>query len=118
MSNDLKNILSNLNPGIEQDKLLQYLNDQLNAAQSHEVEKHLNEDPFLNDAVEGLQLIKSKNKLPITLQQLNTGLKQQIKKSKGKRTKALNIEQPWIYYSIILLLLLCVIAYLVIKKIG
>jgi hypothetical protein len=118
MSNDLKNILSNLNPGIEQEKLLQYLNDQLNAAQSHELEKHLNDDPFLNDAVEGLQMVKSKNNIPITLQQLNEGLKQQIKKSKRKRVKTLNIQQPWIYYTIILLLLLCVIGYLVIKKMG
>ncbi len=116
MSNDLKNILSHLNQDIEQDKLLQYLNEHLDAAEAHEVEKHLNDDPFLNDAVEGLQLIKSKNKLPITLQQLNTGLNQQIKKSKRKRVKTLNIQQPWIYYSIILLLLLCIIAYLVIKK--
>lgn len=118
MNNDLKNILSNLNADIEQEKLLQYLNEHLDAAQSHEVEKHLNDDPFLSDAMEGLQLLKSKSKLTLTLQQLNTGLKQQIKKSKRKRVKTPNIQQSWIYFAIILLLLLCVIAYLVIKKLG
>lgn len=116
MSNDLKNILSHLNQDIEQEKLLQYLNEHLDATQAHEVEKHLNDDPFLNDAMEGLQQIKSKSNLPLTLQQLNTGLKQQLKKSKKQRSKALNVQQPWLYYTIILLLLLCVIGYLVIKR--
>lgn len=118
MSDDLKNILSNLNHDIEQEKLLQYLNQHLNATDAHEVEKQLTDDPFLNDAMDGLQQIKSKKNLPLTIQQLNTGLKQQIKKSKRKRFKALKTQDSWVYYAIILLLLLGIISYLVIRKLG
>ncbi|MEO6404480.1 MAG: hypothetical protein ABIY51_00085 [Ferruginibacter sp.] len=116
MSNDLKNILSNLNPGIEQEKLLQYLNNHLDASEAHEVEKQLNEDPFLNDAMEGLQELKQKSTLPVTLHQLNKNLKKQINSSKKKRAEKISFQQPWIYYTIIILLVLCVIAYVVITR--
>ena len=54
MSDELKNILSNLNKDIEQNKLLDYLNKKLSAADAHELEKQMADDEFMNDAVEGL----------------------------------------------------------------
>ena len=54
MSDELKDILSNLNKDIEQEKLLDYLNKKLSAADAHEVEKQMAGDEFINDAVEGL----------------------------------------------------------------
>ena len=55
MSDNLKDILANLNKDIEQDKLLDYLNKKLPAAEAHEVEKQMADDAFMNDAVEGLE---------------------------------------------------------------
>lgn len=118
MSDDLKDILSNLNKDIEQEKLLQYLNRNMSDAEQHAFEKQMNDDEFMNDAVEGLQSIKDKNKIQDLVQQMDAGLKKQLKKRKDRKQKRILIHQPWIYYSIVLILLLLMIAYLVIKKMG
>ena len=116
MSDDLKDILSNMNNDIEQEKLLQYLNRNMSDAEQHAFEKQLNDDEFMNDAVEGLQALPNQHTITDLVQQLNADLKKQLEKKKKRKQKRKIAEQPWVYYSIVLLLLLIVIAYLVIKK--
>ena len=116
MSDELKDILSNLNKDIEQEKLLQYLNRDMNDAEQHAFEKQMNDDEFMNDAVEGLQSVENKNNIPGLVEQLNAGLKKQLEKKKKRKQKRKLTEQPWIYFSIVLLLLLIMVAYLVIKQ--
>ncbi len=116
MSDDLKNILSNLNKDIEQDKLLDYLNKNLSPGEAHEVEKQMAEDEFMNDAVEGLEHFKNKNDLSLLVDQLNRDLKKQTAKKKLKKEKRKLKEQPWLYITLITLLLLVIIGYIVIKK--
>ena len=118
MSDDLKDILSNGNKDIEQEKLLQYLNRNMSDPEQHDFEKQLNDDEFMNDAVEGLQALENKNKIADLVQQMNADLKKQLEKKKKRKEKRKLAEHPWIYYSIVLVLLLIIIAYLVIKKIG
>ncbi len=118
MSEELKDILSNLNKDIEQEKLLQYLNRNMTDAEQHDFEKQMNEDEFMNDAVEGLQSVENKNNITGLVQQMNTELKKQLDKKKKRKQKRKLTEQPWIYFSIILLLLLIIAAFLVIKKMG
>ncbi len=43
MSDELKDILSNLNKDVEQDKLLDYLNKKLSASEAHELEKQMDQ---------------------------------------------------------------------------
>ena len=116
MSDDLKDILSNLNKDIEQEKLLDYLNKNLSAAEAHEVEKQMAQDEFMNDAVEGLENFRNKKDLSLLVQQLNRELKKQTEKKKAKREKRKLKDQPWLYITIVTLLLLVIIAYIVIKK--
>lgn len=116
MSDDLKDILSNLNKDIEQDKLLDYLNKKLPAAEAHEVEKQMADDEFMNDAVEGLENFKDKKDMLLLVQQLNEDLKKQTQKKKQKKEKRKLKEQPWLYFTIILILLLAIIGYVIIKK--
>ena len=116
MSDDLKDILSNLNKDIEQEKLLDYLNKNLSAAEAHEVEKQMADDAFMNDAVEGLENFRNKKDLSLLVQQLNSELKKQTEKKKAKREKRKLKDQPWLYISIIIILLLAIISYVVIKK--
>lgn len=117
MSDELKDILSNLNKDIEQEKLLEYLNRNMSDEEQHAFEKQMNEDEFMNDAVEGLQSIENKNNLSLLVQELNTNLKKQLDKKKKRKEKRKYKQQPWIYYSIILILLLILVAWLVIRKI-
>jgi len=116
MSDDLKDILSNLNNDIEQEKLLDYLNKKLSAADAHELEKQMADDEFMNDAVEGLEKFTNKKDLSLLVQQLNDDLKKQTKKKNLKKEKRKLKEQPWLYFTIILVLLLAIIAFVVIKK--
>jgi anti-sigma factor RsiW len=116
MSDDLKDILSNLNKDIEQEKLLDYLNKNLSAAEVHEVEKQMADDEFMNDAVEGLENFRNKKDVSLMVQQLNSELKKQTAKKKARKEKRRLKDQPWLYISIVTLLLLIIVAYLVIKK--
>lgn len=116
MSDNLKDILSNLNKEIEQDKLLDYLNKQLPNTEAHEVEKQMADDPFVNDAVEGLSSFNNKKDLSAYVNQLNHDLQRQIQKKKTRKEKRKLKDEPWVYFSIILLLLLCILGYVLVKK--
>ena len=116
MTDELKDILSNLNKEIEQDKLLDYLNKKLSAPEAHEVEQQMLEDDFMNDAVEGLEHFKNKNDLLLQVQQLNEDLKKQTQKKKQKKDKRKLREQPWLYFTIALLLILVIISFVLVKK--
>jgi hypothetical protein len=116
MSDDLKDILSNLNKDIEQDKLLDYLNKKLSAAEAHEVEKQMADDEFMNDAMEGLEKFKNKQDLSLLVEQLNRDLKKQTAKKKKHKEKLKLKEQPWLYISIVILLVLIIISFVLVKK--
>ena len=116
MSDDLKDILSNLNKDIEQEKLLDYLNKKLSASEAHELEKQMADDEFVNDAVEGLEHFKNKQDLSLLVEKLNRDLKKQTEKKKLKKEKRKLKDQLWFYITLITLLLLVIISYLVIKK--
>ena len=116
MSDGLKDILSNLNNEIEQDKLLDYLNKKLSATEAHEVEKQMAGDDFMNDAVEGLEDFKNKKDLSLYVQQLNKDLKKHTRQKNLKKDKRKLQEYPWLYFSIALLILLAVISYILVKK--
>ena len=117
MSDELKDILSNLNKDIEQEKLLQYLNRKMSDEEQHAFEKQMNEDDFMNDAVEGLQSLENKNNIDLVVQQLNADLKKQLDKKKRRKEKRKLKEQPWVYFSVVLILLLIIITWLVMKRI-
>lgn len=116
MSDGLKDILSNLNKDIEQDKLLDYLNKKLSAADAHEVEKQMADDAFVNDAVEGLEQFKNKKDLSLLVNQLNKDLKKQTAKKKQQKEKRRLKDEPWLYITIVIVLLLVIIGFVVIKK--
>lgn len=116
MSDELKDILGNLNKDIEQHKLLDYLNKNLSAAEAHEVEKQMAQDEFMNDAVEGLEHFKNKKELLLVVDQLNSDLKKQTLKKKIKKDKRKLKDQPLLYITIGIILLLAIISFVLIKK--
>lgn len=116
MSENLKDILTNLNKDIEQEKLLDYLNKKLSASEAHELEKQMADDEFMSDAVEGLENFKDKKDVSLLVEQLNRDLKKQTAKKKLKKEKRKLKEQPWLYITLVILLLLVIVSYIVIKK--
>lgn len=114
MQEDLLNILSGSNKDIDNQKLMDYISGRLSAEQKHEVEKWMAENPFYNEAVEGLQQAGSE-KSSLAVEQINKQLHlalQQRKRTREKRILPVNI---WTYIAVILILIIAVIVYLVIR---
>ncbi len=115
MNDDLLNILSHSNKDIDNQKLMDYLSDKLSGDEKHDVEKTLVDSEMMNDAVEGLEKLKSKD-VPGLVEQLNINLKKQLEKKKSKKLKRQIKDLPWLYLFIIFILLIILIGFLVIKK--
>ena len=116
MSENLKEILSHLSPEVDQETLLLYLQDKLSIEKKHEVEKKLLENEFAGDAAEGLKEIKDKQHIDHMVEMLNRDLKKKLEKKKQRREKMRIKDQPALYISIIIFILLIVIAYVVIHR--
>lgn len=116
MSDELLNILSNSNKDIDNQKLMDYLSDKLSAEEKHELEKKMVDSEMLNDIVEGLEKFKNKKEVTALVEQLNTNLKKQLEKRRSRKLKRQIKDLPWLYLSIILILIIILISFLVIKK--
>lgn len=116
MSNDLKDILGNSNKDINNQQLMDYLSNQLNKTQLHELEKTMADDAFINDAVEGLQQVKGEQNLQAYLDQLNNSLQKQIAKNKQRKEKRRLKDSPFTYFAIVLVLLLIIIGVIMVKR--
>ena len=116
MSENYKDILSHLSTEIDQETLMLYLQGKLSEDKKHEVEKILLQNEFDNDALDGLQEFKDKEQLQYMTEMLNRDLKKKTEKKKKLREKMQLKDQPWLYISILILLLLIVLSYMVIYK--
>lgn len=116
MSDNLKDILSHLNPDIDQETLLQYLQGKLSAEKQHELEQQMMDAEFESDALEGLQAVKDKQRLNIIVAQLNQGLKTQTHKKRLHRGPLKLNQDHSIWIAIVIFLLLIVISYFIIHR--
>ena len=117
MNENLKNILTNLSTEVDQETLIKYLQGNLSEEQKHEIEKKMLTSNFDDDALEGLQQIKNKENISLLVKQLNRDLQKKLIKKKQRREKLRIKDQPWLYITIIIILLLIVISYLVIQRV-
>jgi hypothetical protein len=116
MNENLKDILSNLNPEVDQEKLLQYLQGKLSAQEQHDLEKEMMADDFGSDALEGLQGFESKKKLAALVDQLNTDLKKRTEKKKRFKEKMkLNLDSNLII-AVVIILLLIILSFIILYK--
>ncbi len=116
MSENYKDILSNLSTDVDQETLLLYLQGKLSEETKHEVEKKLIQNEFDDDAMEGLQEIKDKQQIQYMVEMLNRDLKKKTAKKKKMREKMKIKDQPWLYISILILILLVVISYIILHR--
>jgi anti-sigma factor RsiW len=116
MNKDLLNILSNSNKDIDNQQLMDYLSGQLSPEALHELEKSMAGDEFLNDAVEGLQQVRNKKDMQAYVDQLNASMQKSLTKKKSRRLRRRLKDEPWTYLAIILVIVLCILAYVVIRQ--
>jgi len=114
MNGNLKDILSKSgSPSPETIK--KYLNHELSAEEIHEVEKAMADDPLLSEAIEGLEGLSS-YQIQQTVSGLDKAFSTHISKKLRKKHKHPAGSQSAIYFAILLILLLCFIAYYIIRK--
>jgi hypothetical protein len=116
MNKDLLKILSHSNKDIDNQKLMDYLSNNLTEEERHELEMQMSESGIMADAIEGLGQFKDKQRLQDFAAKLNADLKKQIDKKQKRRNKRKLKEQPWLYFTIVILLFLLVICYVIIRK--
>ena len=116
MNPDLLNILSDNNKDIDNQKLVEYLSGRLSGADKHEIEQLMADSDFMNDAMEGLEHIKDKKDIQPYIDQLNKTLQGLLEKKKIRREKRRLKEYPWIYFTLVLVILLCIVGYFVIRQ--
>ncbi|HMZ45383.1 MAG TPA: hypothetical protein PKG56_06050 [Chitinophagaceae bacterium] len=98
-------------------EMFDYLNNNLTPQQRHAFELKMEENVFLQEAVEGLEKIQNKQKVHQFITELNHNLDKQLERKRIKKHKRKIKTQGWIIISIVIILALCVLGYLVIKQI-
>ncbi|HEY4108270.1 hypothetical protein [Puia sp.] len=116
MNKDLLNILANSNKDIDNQQLMDYLSGKLTGEELHEVERALAESEFLDDAVEGLQQIGNKKNMQAYVDELNAAMQKTLEKKKQRRLKRRLKEDPWGLLAVILVIALCILGYIVVRK--
>ncbi|MEO6453158.1 MAG: hypothetical protein ABIN97_03755 [Ginsengibacter sp.] len=114
--NELKDILSDSNKDIDNQKLMDYVSDKLSSEERLKMEKLITEPGLLNDAIQGLQEFKNKNNLPAFVDHLNADLHKQLQKKKHRRQKHRFKNEQWIYITLIIILSLIIIGFIVIRE--
>lgn len=112
---DLANILKNEDDELNEAKLKKYLSGDISDEERHEIEKQMADSDFANDAVEGLQNVPDKQKLDEYVDHLNKDLHQYIAGKKKIKQKRKIKDLSWIIVAVIVILLLCVLAYIIIR---
>ncbi|MEN9548271.1 MAG: hypothetical protein RIR12_862 [Bacteroidota bacterium] len=118
MSENYKDILSNLSTEVDQALLLQYLAGKLSDEEHHAIEKQLAASEFETDALEGLENFKDKEQLQYMVEMLNRDLKNKTAKKKKRREKMRIKDQPWLWMSILILFILIVLCFILIRKLS
>lgn len=116
MKENLKDILSNLSPEVDQKALLQYLQGQLSAEQQHELEKEMMKNDFASDALEGLASIKDQQRIQEMVDHLNYELRQKTERKKAYRQSFMVKEPHWAIIALIVILFLVVVSYFIINS--
>ena len=113
---EARDIWSNNEGRLPEDKLMAYLEGKLSAEEQHELEKNTMDDVFKSDALEGLQDFQNKTHLASLVEQLNQDLKKKTaKKKKWVHRREIKL-QPWLLITILLILAIAVISYFIIRK--
>ena len=114
MKENLKDILSHIDPEIDQEMLLLYLQGKLSAGQQHEIEKGMMDGDFESEALEGLTTFKDKKKLQLLVDQLNRDQKKRTEKKKRFREKLRLHLDPWLIIAVIAVLVIAILGFILI----
>ena len=110
-----KNILPDNNEQLSNEDLLKYLDSSTSEEEKYAIEKKFSDTSFESDAIDGLQQIKSQERLKNHVSQLNQKLQQQLISKKHRKQKRKIKDFQWIILAVVILLLLCLISLAIIS---
>ena len=74
------------------------------------------ENKFEDDAVDGLKELQDNDQIQFMVEALNRDLKKKLQKKKKFREKMRIKDQPWLYISLLILLILVVLSFIAIRR--
>ncbi|MGF7230076.1 hypothetical protein [Arachidicoccus sp.] len=98
----------------EQEKLIEYLNNNLSEPEAQKLEEALAESDFTKDALEGLRAFKHPKKLSRNVRHLNQTLRRSID-DKSRRRPGTFSQLIWYIIAVILILLILIAGYAVLR---
>ena len=110
---DLKDIL-NHEDELNNEELMKYLHGNASDEERFAIEKHMADDSFVNDAVEGLQNFTDPVQVSEYVEQLNKQLQKHTAQKLIRKKKRKLKEQNWLIIAILAILALCVAGYFLI----
>ena len=109
---EAKDIWSNNEGRLPEDRLMAYLEGKLSPEEQHEVERWLAEEGMESDALEGLKTLEPGETKKIA-HRLNYNLRNELA---GKKRRSKQIaDNQWSWLAVLIILLLAVAAYMVIR---
>lgn len=99
----------------EMQKFLDSLKGSLSDTGRAQFENQSPEDPFLKDAMEGLQEMENREDLPKVVNHLNQQLRHHLSHHKSSKIKKGIRYGNWIYWSIGVILLMALVGFLVLR---
>jgi hypothetical protein len=102
------------NGELNENQLKKYLAGDVSKDEVHSIEKQMANSEFINDAVEGLQAFSSTKHVDEYVSELNKKLHQQLTSKKYKDKRKMK-DLTWIIIAVIIILLLCVFAFVVVR---
>lgn len=114
MHNDLLDILSSKTSAITSEQLINYLSGTLDNNEKHELEKLLLNSGIENEALEGLQMIASREKLSQYESEINKALREKLLQKKKKRRSKFTVQLSFLVILTVALLVLITLVWLLI----
>ena len=114
MTDKWKDILTQKS-ALDPQKLMDYLEGKLSDKEKHEVESVLADSAFMDDAADGLNEMKDKQKIASILFELNSQLH---KKTQQRRKLQFSNRLPfpgWLIFTTVTVILLIVLAYIIFR---
>jgi hypothetical protein len=101
---------------VSEEQLMNYLSGNLSDDELKLFEQQIEGSDFIKDAVEGLKNLPADKKLHEYVRNLNKNLHQQLSSRKIRKEASPTKYLYWIIFSVITILVLCIIAYVLVIK--
>ena len=114
MHPDLLDILSHKESPISNQQLVDYLTGIMNDEQSNAFEKTIMANGIDNEALEGLQMLRNKEKIMQYQMEINKSLRENLHQKKSTKNKKSTIQIPYLMILTVALLALIILVWVLI----